>query len=188
MQEVKRKITYTEFREMELDHPGIFQYELINAEIVKKQSPNFRHQNIGSNLEEMFRAFVKPRHLGVVFRAPLDVVLDDENAYQPDVGFIRQERVPLILPREDDIIYGAPDLVVEILSKSTGRFDKGDKKDTYERCGVREYWLIDPKSKAVEVYCFENERYKLKFFAQENGIVQSQVLEGFELDIEKIFE
>ncbi len=57
--------------------------------------------------------------------------------------------------------YGAPDLVIEILSPATWRFDKEDKKDEYERSGVKEYWMIDPADKSTEGFYLENNEFKL---------------------------
>ena len=61
-----------------------------------------------------------------------------------------------------DGVYGAPDLVVEILSPSTGSFDKGRKKRVYESCGVPEYWIVSPEAQSVDVYWLENGRYELE--------------------------
>ena len=54
-----------------------------------------------------------------------------------------------------------PDMVVEILSKSTRNKDLGIKKDTYEAQGVREYWIIDPWSKSIDVYLLRDGKYAL---------------------------
>jgi Uma2 family endonuclease len=121
-----------------------------------------------------------------MFHAPLDVDFDDNNAYHPDILFIKKERA-FILDNKERVVIGAPDLVVEILSKSTAVYDRGAKRENYERNGVREYWLVDPRSKSVEVYGLVEQRYKLIAYQEETGIVKSAVLEGFELDVEKIF-
>jgi Uma2 family endonuclease len=84
-------------------------------------------------------------------------------------------------------VIGAPDLVIEILSKSTAADDKGSKKDNYELHGVREYWLVDPIRKSIEVYALVNERFKLISYLEENGVLKSSVLEGFEMEIEAVF-
>ena len=82
--------------------------------------------------------------------------LDENNNFVPDV---------LIVCDRGKIkyngIYGAPDLVVEVLSPSTAANDRGIKKDTYEKAGVREYWIVDPVSKSIEVYHLQNGRLEL---------------------------
>ena len=61
-----------------------------------------------------------------------------------------------------DGVYGAPDLVVEILSPSTGSFDRGRKKRVYESCGVPEYWIVSPEAQSVDVYLLQDGRYELE--------------------------
>jgi len=72
--------------------------------------------------------------LGTVRYAPYDVYLDDKNAFQPDILFVRKENMHLI---EEDGLYGAPDLVIEILSPSNSKYDLKVKKEVYERYGVK---------------------------------------------------
>jgi Uma2 family endonuclease len=184
---VSKKLTYREFREMEFDDNDTSQYELINGELVKKQSPTIGHQNISDNILISMKTYARKKQLGKVFSAPLDTVLDDGNSYQPDIIFVKKDRCH-ILDEKEEVVIGAPDLVVEILSKSTALYDRGEKKDIYEKYGVREYWLVNPKSKTVEIYSFENERLKLVQYEEETGTVQSTALEGFKLDLKKIFE
>ena len=81
------------------------------------------------------KIFTRKKQLGKVFSAPLDTVLDDGNAYHPDVLFVKKDRYH-ILDEKEEVVIGAPDLVVEILSKGTAIYDKGDKKDIYEKYGV----------------------------------------------------
>lgn len=180
-------LTYHEFKQLEFDDNDTSWYELINGELVRKQSPTIRHQNISGNIYFRLRLFVEKKSLGKVLSAPLDTVLDDGNAYHPDVLFVSKDRYH-ILDEKEEVVIGAPDLVVEILSKGTAIYDRGDKKDIYEKYGVREYWLVDPKSKTVEVYSFEKERFKLKQYAEETGTIKSTVLKGFKIELEKIFE
>ncbi len=73
--------------------------------------------------------------------------MTDEDRFIPDVMIVCDP--DKIKP---DGVHGAPDLVVEVLSPSTMRNDKTYKKDVYARCGVREYWLVDPASKSIEIY------------------------------------
>ena len=81
--------------------------------------------------------------------APLDVYLDQKNASQPDIMYGSKERQHII---ENNGLHGAPDLVIEILFESTGKYDLEDKKDVYERSGVKEYWIIDPQSRSTIGY------------------------------------
>lgn len=186
MDVLHKKMTYREFRELEFDDDDNSWYELINGELVRKQSPSVEHQIISGNIELELMLYAKRTQSGVTLHAPLDVVLDDNNAYHPDIFFIKKERL-FIIDKKEQVVIGSPDLVIEILSKSTAVYDKGAKRETYERNGVREYWLVDPRNKSVEVYGLVEQRYKLIGYQEETGIVKSAALEGFEVDVEKIF-
>ena len=180
----EQKITVREFLERDNFEPG-FTYELINGEIVKKTSPHPRHQIGLSNLNESLRNFVREKKLGIVLFAPVDVFLDEENALVPDLIFISESRKAIIT---DNGVEGAPDLVVEILSPGTAKYDRGDKMKVYKKHRIPEYWLIDPKLKSVEIYTFTDNDYELKELMMDKGLPQSTVVQGFALDVEKVFE
>ncbi|MBK9013377.1 MAG: Uma2 family endonuclease [Saprospiraceae bacterium] len=187
MEIATKGLTYQEFKQLEFDDNDTSWYELINGELVRKQSPTIRHQNISDNILIAMKTYARKKQLGKVFSAPLDTVLDDGNSYHPDVLFVNKDRYHT-LDEKEGVVIGAPDLVVEILSKGTAIYDKGDKKDIYEKYGVREYWLVEPHNKSIEIYSFVEQRFKLVQYAEETGIVQSLVLQGFKIDLMKIFE
>ncbi len=85
--------------------------------------------------------------------APYDVFFDKKNAFQPDILFLSKERLNLI---KGNGLHGAPDLIIEILSPSTAKYDLEEKKDVYERYGVKEYWIVDPSTKSATGYFLEN--------------------------------
>jgi Uma2 family endonuclease len=66
-------------------------------------------------------------------------------------------------------LHGAPDLVIEILSPGTARYDLHEKKDVYERCGVKELWMIDPADKSATGYWLTGNEYQ-EFFKGYNAI------------------
>ena len=86
--------------------------------------------------------------LGKILIAPLDVVLSDEDVLQPDILFVSRGRLGIITDRN---VQGAPDLVVEVLSPGTADRDRTLKRARYLRFGVREYWIVDPQSRTIEV-------------------------------------
>jgi Uma2 family endonuclease len=181
-----RKITYSEFRQMEFDDNDPYIYELINGILVKKSAPQPRHQRISRKLLRLMDEFIQKNALGEVFYAPIDVFLDPENAPQPDLVFVSAARSFII--DEIEGILGVPDLVVEIISPSSIRLDRVDKKELYEKFGVAEYWLIDPKNTAIEVFSFQNGRYKSMAFANDlSDKITSNALSGFEVFLSDIF-
>jgi len=88
---------------------------------------------------------------------------------------------------DDDVLVRAPELVVEILSPSTMADDRHRKRKLYERFGVKEYWIIDPKNQSIEVLTLKEGGYDIFSFAAEKGTIRSNVLEGFTLDLNDIF-
>jgi Uma2 family endonuclease len=102
--------------------------------------------------------------------------------------FIAKEREKII--ERGGPVWGSPDLIVEVISKGTVQHDRVTKKNLYARFGVKEYWLVDPKSETVQVLVLENGKYEDFDFGEigVKNMVKSQVLTGFELDIQTIFE
>jgi Uma2 family endonuclease len=143
------RITANDFRNMEFDDSDSFYYELLNGELVAKSAPSPFHQRISRNIFRALDNFIITNNLGEVLYAPIDVFLDEYNATQPDVLFLSPEKQHLVTPHG---VQGAPDLVVEIISPSSIKRDRGDKMKLYERCGVGEYWLVDARTRSVEVY------------------------------------
>ena len=114
-------------------------------EVAMSPRPATTHARIAGNIHGIFWRFLKGKRCEVYMET--DVFLDEKNNFVPDV---------LIVCDKNKIkangIYGAPDLVVEVLSPSTMTRDRGIKKDVYEKAGVREYWIVDPVSQSIEVY------------------------------------
>lgn len=123
-----------------------FREELIGGKVVMMAPASAGHTYIADNILAIFKHYLKGANC-IPFGDGLLVHLTDKDKFVPDVMVVcdRSKIKP-------DGVYGAPDLVVEVLSPSTMRDDKTRKKDAYARCGVREYWLVDPVSKSLEVY------------------------------------
>ena len=158
-------------------------YEFINGVAHVIASPSISHQECLGELFTQMRAFVKKHQLGKVFISPLDVYLSDEEYYQPDMLYVSNERRHILQER----IHGAPDLIVEVLSPSNGYKDLTHKKRMYEAFSVREYWILDPEERAVEVLFNGDMGFQVFSKAYRQGMVQSQVLSGFAVDIEQLF-
>lgn len=121
--------------------------ELIGGEVVAMSpSPRWNHMAISGNIYGIFRGYLKGKKCTPI-QDGFDLHLTEEDVFIPDFMIVCDP--DKIKP---DGVYGAPDLVVEVLSPSTARNDKTRKKDVYARCGVREYWLVSPGDKSVEIY------------------------------------
>jgi Uma2 family endonuclease len=180
MARAKIKFTYKDYLQLPEDK----RYELIEGEFFMVPSPSYSHQTISANLFRILDSYVRTRELGEVRYAPLDVVLSEENVLQPDILFISKERLDIITERN---IQGAPDLVIEILSPTTAERDKGLKQKLYAKFGVREYWLVDPDKKAIEVMSFGEGGFESSGIYGEGAKLKSPLLEDICINIAEIF-
>jgi Uma2 family endonuclease len=146
--------------------------QLIENNLVMSPSPKDLHQKYLGELFVQLLTHVRNKKLGEVRIAPYDVYLDTKNAFQPDLIFISNENLHKI---QENGLHGAPDLVIEVLSPGTAKYDKGKKKNVYERCGVKEYWIVDPATKIVTGYTFqENQFVEIESLA---GVINSRLLD-----------
>lgn len=122
--------------------------QLINNNIVISPAATPNHQNLSKKLFQAIERKVQLLDLGETFYSPIDVYLNNTNVYQPDIAFVMKSRLNII--NWEKGIMDAPDLAIEILSKGNKKYDKVDKKKVYEQCGVKEYWLVDYKTKWCE--------------------------------------
>lgn len=153
--------------------------ELWDGELIMSPSPFFLHQEIVDRFHDLLKAWVRPRQLGKTVAAPMDMVLTMHRVTQPDVMFISNERLGIIKDR----IRGAADLVVEVISPGSRHRDRIEKRDLYEQHGIREYWIIDPEAKTVEVLHLEQGSYQLVGRWHPGERAQSRLLAGFELAV-----
>jgi Uma2 family endonuclease len=126
------------------------QFELDFGMVREAAAPSWFHQETITRLAALLDTHVRARECGRVCVAPVDVVLDEALALvlQPDLVFVSTARLHLIRGQ----VWGAPDLVVEVLSLATARRDRSVKLGWYRRYGVREAWLLDPWTREVEVH------------------------------------
>jgi Uma2 family endonuclease len=180
-------MTSQEFKKLTFsDEEGEFYYELIDGEIMKKQAPSPQHQRISKKILFSLETFVRTQKIGEVFSSPIDVFLSETTVVQPDVLFISNERNSIIDEKEG--IIGAPDLVVEVISRNSVIRDRVSKKNIYEKSDILEYWIIDPQNAVVEIYAKENGQFVLFSALEDEGdVAKSKVMEGFTVSFEEVF-
>ncbi len=163
-------------------------YEIIHGVLYVSPAPRLLHQLVTTRLTELLSAFVRRRRLGVVLTAPVDVLLPDvANPVQPDILFLSRDNLPDF--EEAQSFQGVPDLVVEVLSRSTSRIDREVKLKAYEEAGVTEYWIVDPKLRTVVLYVLDDTRceYREPERFGDDEIVRSTILETFALKVSELF-
>ena len=144
-------------------------------------APHDQHQKAITRLIIVLAPFVST---GELRPSPVDVLIDELNVVQPDVMWVSHKNERCVL--RDGRWYGAPDLVVEILSPSTAKQDKSTKYDLYEKYGVREYWIVDGDVKLIEVYVRDGEKFvRQGVFGLGDSFV-SPVLGGKLVDVDAI--
>ncbi len=182
-----RKLTYEDYVLIPED---LLRHEILDGEHYVTPAPGRDHQGSLGTLFLKIATFVRGRRLGTVFFAPFDVLLSPHDIAQPDLLYISNERAAILTEANAQ---GAPDLVIEILSKSTRRRDETLKRDRYERFGVLEYWLADPVRRTVRIYRRER-RAEAGFSAAEDlsaaagDVLTTPLLPDFEMRVSEIFE
>lgn len=129
--------------------------ELLHGEIYVMSSPSINHSRVASNIYYIFRSHLK-QNTCEAFADGVDVYLTENDRVIPDAMIVCNKDT--IHP---DGIHGAPDLMVEVLSPSTAKNDRGYKRDLYEKSGVKEYWIADTKSRSIESYLLTDGKYRL---------------------------
>ncbi len=162
-----------------------YRYEVIEGILVMTAAPAIKHQDAARNLLVALHLFVNQRGLGKVYDSPVDVRFSEQTIVQPDILFVARERLDII---QESYVEGAPDLIVEILSPANWVVDRRDKFAVYEAAGVREYWIVDPDAKTVEVYSLRQSRYALVERYEPGQTVRSELLTGFEMPVDALYE
>jgi len=177
-----RRYTYADYLEWE----GPQRYQLIDGEVFEMASPSVEHQGILMELSNQFYNWLRGKPCQV-FAAPLDVRLfpeednSDDTVVQPDL---------LVVCDKDKLgkgsVNGAPDLAVEIVSPSNSHRELFIKFQYYLEAGIREYWVIDPEEKKVQVHIYENGHY-LSTGYKNNDRISVTVLPGLEIALKDLW-
>ena len=175
------KYTYKDYLLIDDDK----RYEILRGGLIMVPAPFTIHQRISMNMAIIIGNFVKDKNHGKIFYSPTDVVLSEDIVVQPDILFISKERLDII---KEAAIMGSPDLIVEIISPSSASYDTVEKRDIYEEYGVKEYWLVFPQEKAIEVLTREDGVYRELCKGRKTGIVMSKIIAGLEVDLKEVFE
>ncbi len=180
------KFTYEDYKS--LPYTERQRFELLEGELIPMApSPGEAHQAASIGLASLLYRFVRERRLGRVYEAPFDVVLGapgEEQVVQPDIFFIAQDRLHIIGEEE---VRGGPDLVIEVLSPTTAEKDRLFKRRLYAKHGVKEYWLVDPSARTIEVLTLSEQGYEQAGLYGENDELRSPLLPELRFPVREVF-
>lgn len=161
--------------------------EFINGEVIMHSPVRRIHLKISSNLTLLLEVFVRRKRLGVIMVEKALISLT-RNDYEPDISFYTRDRAATF--KDNQMLFPAPDLVVEILSKSTAKYDRGIKLTDYAAHGVREYWIIDPDKAFVEQYLRigDDTEFMPPSKLHIGHTLSSKTIVGFEIPVEALFQ
>jgi Uma2 family endonuclease len=131
--------------------------QVIDNKIYMSPVPLFEHQVVCQTLSAQIFTYVNDIDLGICIQSPIDVYLDEENAFQPDIIFIAKENLDIIVNGK---VKGSPDIVIEVLSEGSKKMDTITKKSIYEKNKVKEYFIINPKTKDTIVYYLKGNKFE----------------------------
>lgn len=181
MPNTARKLPYTwnDYRQWDDGQ----RWEIVGGEVyAMAPAPTLRHQRIQIELSRQFANHFDGKSC-LVFPAPTDVKLSDEDIVQPDL-LVVCDKTQL----RETHIEGPPTLIVEILSPSTASFDRVRKMRLYAQHGVKEVWLITPYPWLAEVYVLDGETYRLARAYEKTDTLASGIFPDLKIELEKIFD
>jgi Uma2 family endonuclease len=157
-------------------------HEIIDGDHYVNPAPNTYHQTLSRRLQFQLYTQIELSGLGEVYDAPTDLQLSDHDIVQPDLIVVLKQHRIIITPTK---IKGTPDLVVEILSDSTTKNDRGLKRELYQKSAVPEYWIVDPEEHRVEQYELRGERYEL--LGRHTDLVSLRILENIRVNLTEVW-
>jgi Uma2 family endonuclease len=162
-------------------------YELLRGQIVMSPPAGWTHARIEVRLARLLEEHVVGEGLGLVFGSSLGFDLPSGDTVQPDASFLTMERLRQRPPTHpNQFLRAVPNLVVEVLSPATERYDRTEKRAIYERNGIDEYWIVDPRHRAVTVFCRSPGGYGAgRTFRR--GVVRSSVLPRLRARVAALF-
>ncbi len=158
-------------------------YEIIDGELLVSPPPSIRHQRISRRLVLQLGQLLGESGPAEVFDAPVGVRLGDD-VLEPDLVIVLREHADRI---GEQVIEGAPDIVIEILSPGSAKRDLGAKRAVYQSAGIPEYWIVDPESAAIEVLALERGIYVRVALLRRGDTLRSRILESVEIQLSTIF-
>lgn len=173
----KRKLYYATMKEGQKS-------EFINGNMILHEPVRLHHNACQKNLLALLDLFTRLHELGFVGNEKVMISLT-RNDYEPDICFFEKSKSEKFDLKQ--LHFPAPDLIVEVISPSTEKTDRGIKFYDYAGHGVAEYWIVDPDKQVVEQYKLINGKYDL-VLRSNKGIIKSIAVKNFEIPVDAIFD
>ena len=174
----RREVFYDEITEDDT-------WEFINGQVFMHSPSRAAHLLVLDNLHLALIQHVRAHKLGWLGREKALCVFP-RNDYEPDIVFFSPAKARLIKP--ETMKFPVPDFIVEVLSPSTAKHDRGVKWEDYQTNGVGEYWIVAPEAKTVEQFLLKDGRYPKRVTARTAGVLESPAVRGFKLPVKAIFD
>jgi Uma2 family endonuclease len=186
--EGKKKYSYADYIVLE---DNVI-YEVINGKIISMSpSPTEKHQDVRDELLAEFKMFSRGQECKS-YSSPMDVCLfaDNETAEEDIQDWVQPDIFVVCDPDKitEKKITGAPDFIIEVLSPSIASNDRWIKYNSYEKAGVKEYWIVDPLNRTIEVYKLEKDAYKQTGVYGKDNTLSAGLFPELEIDLKNIFK
>lgn len=178
-----KMLTYQDYLNLP-EEPGC-RYEILDGMLVKDPSPGVAHQRVVRRLLRILEGFFsKYDPQGEIFIGPLDVTFEDSSVLQPDLFYVSGEQIKIV---KETRIDGAPVLVIEVISLSSSRKDRMQKRRIYQKAGVQHYWLINPEEKTLECFALREGAYFLAATGMDEDVVEYPGFPGLSVDLKALW-
>ncbi len=181
MKAVNQRVSFAELQQWPEDGR---RYELYDGEVIVTATPLPRHQRVAMHVGDVLLDYERAAG-GLVFAVPIDIVFSEYDVLEPDVVYFCEARRHVVDMMK--ATRAAPDLAVEVLSRSTERRDRGRKLQMLARYGVPEYWIVDPDDNTLEIYTNGGGSLELAATFGERDEIASPTLPDLKFQASRIF-
>jgi Uma2 family endonuclease len=159
--------------------------ELVEGDLVEVEAPTDIHEYIVTLLAFFLTAWARPRRAGFALVSGYKIRIDEHRGVMPDVQFYRTGN--RAVRTRQALESGRPDLVVEVVSESSGRYDRVTKLRYYAGIGVPEYWLVDPVARTLERLLLNRDKYLIDTSAAMSEVFRPDSFEGLEIPLDNLW-
>jgi Uma2 family endonuclease len=178
-----KQYTYQDYLELE-EVPG-YRHEILEGVLIREPSPNVLHQRVVGRLHLVLHDyFLQKDPNGEVFLSPLDVIFSDITVVQPDLLYVSGEQNIV----KETRIEGAPKLVVEVLSPSSGRKDRFQKLQIYQKANVKHFWIVNPQEKMIECFALRDGLYSVVASGMEDNVLKHPNFDGLSIELKNLWQ